>query len=173
MQNRPLANPPPFALRSPEEAVALRSREEALGSLSSTSVAMALSLERPASWYGAQARHPAAGMRPRRYFLRPCRELRAAPGAEDIACAICLEALAVGDTVQPMLRCEHILHEGCARALVKSQQPLTRVFAFERLSCPTCRGEMLASSLSQVPEQEREAAVRLQEERAAPQSLQS
>ena len=138
------------------EALSPRVRARALASLSPA--ASALGLETPATWYDPRswaARQLAAELRPRRYFLRPRRELRAAPDADGGACAICLDALRAGDLVRPMLSCQHAFHADCVRELMESaRRRSTRESALEHLACPVCRGRMLASSLAQVPEQE-------------------
>jgi len=64
-------------------------------------------------------------------------------------CAICLEALTSGDIVQPMVRCSHLFHKACIDALLEARR------GEGLLSCPTCRGRLGASSLSEMPEQER------------------
>mmetsp|Transcript_34506 Transcript_34506/g.107423 ORF Transcript_34506/g.107423 Transcript_34506/m.107423 type:complete len:232 (-) Transcript_34506:113-808(-) len=129
----------------------------------------------------------------RRYVLRPARVVRAveeaatpggsqplcasrehleseeAPLLARETCAICLELLQAGETVQPMVRCRHLFHETCVREFLEarrrddSPQAGAGLPLGARLSCPLCRGRLAASSLSEVPEPERGAVVPLED----------
>jgi len=84
-----------------------------------------------------------------------------APGC----CAICLDGLEAGELVQPMICCRHLFHQTCVRALVEARRgddsPLLlgpRPLG-DRILCPLCRGQLAATSLSEVPEAERDAVV--------------
>jgi hypothetical protein len=120
----------------------------------------------------------------RRYILRPPREVHGAaspggshilwavrdPGATDKVlvppkeqCAICLELLRPGELVQPMVHCTHLFHEACIQELLQvgsSDAKQGQSFA-ERVKCPLCRGTMAASSLSELPQWERDSVVEL------------
>eukprot|EP00927_Polykrikos_kofoidii_P057606 TRINITY_DN51761_c0_g1_i1.p1 TRINITY_DN51761_c0_g1~~TRINITY_DN51761_c0_g1_i1.p1 ORF type:complete len:578 (-),score=46.18 TRINITY_DN51761_c0_g1_i1:255-1988(-) len=136
---------------------------------------------------GVAASHASGGsVQPqRRYVLRPSRTLRrvegsgstdaplcavhthAPPMLSNDDCAICLEAFKTGELVQPMVRCQHVFHETCVRALLHARQPATSdldvAFLTDRIVCPLCRGHLATSSILDLPEQERTFAVHLEE----------
>lgn len=70
-------------------------------------------------------------------------------------CAICLEPLQAGETVQPMVRCAHLFHRSCVRDFVRARHAESP----SGLSCPLCRGHLATTSLSDVPEPEQADAV--------------
>jgi hypothetical protein len=74
-------------------------------------------------------------------------------------CAICFEFLKSGDQVQPMVHCSHIFHKHCIDAYIQARVSSLRMdgsyLMHTRISCPMCRGPMMTSCLSEVPESER------------------
>merc|ERR1711924_570832 len=65
------------------------------------------------------------------------------------------------ERVQLMAKCQHVFHAACIKTLLQSQ--------FERFldettsfPCPMCRGDVTATSMSQVPVRERPLAVTLE-----------
>eukprot|EP00440_Ansanella_granifera_P000966 gb/GFBE01001043.1/.p1 GENE.gb/GFBE01001043.1/~~gb/GFBE01001043.1/.p1 ORF type:complete len:253 (+),score=8.20 gb/GFBE01001043.1/:1-759(+) len=84
----------------------------------------------------------------------------------ELECAICFEVLRSGEQVQPMMHCSHLFHKQCVDALIRSRVAAgysqdaqdsvegTRP-CLTYLSCPMCRGQMLASSISELPVAER------------------
>jgi len=72
-------------------------------------------------------------------------------------CAICLEPLQTGDSVQPMARCQHVFHCHCFLPyFIQRQQHNQEVL------CPVCR-QSTASSLAEVPSQEHSLVVPIQQ----------
>ena len=72
---------------------------------------------------------------------------------ERLESAICLEPLRTGQDVQPMVRCQHLFHAACVEALVEARQAEgaeATVPLPERVSCPLCRGPLLAGDLQEV-----------------------
>eukprot|EP00933_Yihiella_yeosuensis_P065571 TRINITY_DN69478_c0_g1_i1.p1 TRINITY_DN69478_c0_g1~~TRINITY_DN69478_c0_g1_i1.p1 ORF type:complete len:288 (+),score=27.26 TRINITY_DN69478_c0_g1_i1:87-866(+) len=80
-------------------------------------------------------------------------------------CAICFEALRSGEQVQPMVHCSHLFHKRCIDSLIQARiasgsshfapegQSSEMMTSF--VTCPLCRGQMLAQSHSEVPDVER------------------
>eukprot|EP00931_Biecheleriopsis_adriatica_P036951 TRINITY_DN21221_c0_g1_i1.p1 TRINITY_DN21221_c0_g1~~TRINITY_DN21221_c0_g1_i1.p1 ORF type:complete len:247 (+),score=9.39 TRINITY_DN21221_c0_g1_i1:48-788(+) len=77
----------------------------------------------------------------------------------EMECAICFEVLRSGEQVQPMVHCSHLFHKHCIDALIRSgvaaAQSHEHMESSSRVRCPMCRGRMLASSISEVPDDER------------------
>lgn len=74
-------------------------------------------------------------------------------------CAVCLEQFQTGDRVQPMARCWHVFHVGCIEGFLRSHVPDCLVS--DCISCPLCRGPLLAPSLSEIPSRERSSVIHL------------
>lgn len=68
-------------------------------------------------------------------------------------CAICLEQFQTGDRVQLMTSCRHVFHAACIDGFLRSHAPDCLVT--DCVSCPLCRGPLLAASLSEIPRRER------------------
>jgi len=78
-------------------------------------------------------------------------------------CAICLEPISVGEMVQPMVRCSHIFHHDCIKAMLERRRSedaagfnVDLLPLGDRVLCPLCRGPLAAASLSEIPELERD-----------------
>eukprot|EP00931_Biecheleriopsis_adriatica_P119566 TRINITY_DN94799_c0_g1_i1.p1 TRINITY_DN94799_c0_g1~~TRINITY_DN94799_c0_g1_i1.p1 ORF type:complete len:338 (-),score=42.55 TRINITY_DN94799_c0_g1_i1:68-1081(-) len=76
-------------------------------------------------------------------------------GPEGEECAICLETLKTGDTVQPMAQCQHLFHVTCIQSFLK-KLPVT-----QRAACPLCRGPLAAADISDVPRREQDLVTSL------------
>jgi len=76
-------------------------------------------------------------------------------------CAICLEEFRCGDTVQPMMQCQHFFHQACSYEFLETHcrtQP--NFWMLEQcISCPLCRRRFLATDMNEVPESEQDSAV--------------
>lgn len=78
---------------------------------------------------------------------------------EEEGCAICLEPFKTGDRVQLMANCRHVFHAGCIDGFLRAHFP--ECLDSDCVSCPLCRGPLLASTVSQVPHRERSLVTNL------------
>jgi len=76
----------------------------------------------------------------------------------DECCAICLDAFQTRERVQLMAFCRHVFHAGCVKRLLHSRLS-EGLAAGGSVSCPLCRGSLLAGSPAQLPHRERSLAV--------------
>lgn len=92
------------------------------------------------------------------------------PAEADVQCAICLEDVADGDKVQPMLQCSHLFHEECVRSLVEARLNLASEASegLTAMTCPLCRGRLAAENVFELPEDERCSAALLVATRRMP-----
>lgn len=82
------------------------------------------------------------------------------PVASNELCAICLDPLRPGESVQPMVRCQHLFHAACVHDFVKAASANPFELG-DRVKCPLCRGRLATSTLSEVPQVERDSVVAL------------
>jgi len=80
--------------------------------------------------------------------------------ASQETCAVCLDEFRTGEQVQLMANCRHVFHAACIKALLQSQMP-SWMACDCNVSCPLCRGPMVADSISQIPRRERRRAITL------------
>ncbi|CAE8609633.1 unnamed protein product, partial [Polarella glacialis] len=72
----------------------------------------------------------------------------------ELECAICFEPLRSGEQVQPMVHCSHIFHRSCIDSFLRARAGGADLTS-SHITCPMCRGQMLANSVSEVPDVER------------------
>lgn len=98
------------------------------------------------------------------YAVRPnfsVADIAPAPVPKSETCAICLEPFRQGELVQPMVSCPHLFHHGCVSSFVQAAQEQPQ----RNILCPLCRGPMVSRNLQEVPEDERDAVVVLDQRR--------
>lgn len=81
---------------------------------------------------------------------------------EQDSCAMYLEQFQTGDRLQLMADCRHVFHATCIERFLRTHFP--DCLARDCVSCPLCRGPVLAASISQVPQREREHVTNLSTE---------